>query len=147
MGETLCLDEVMRRMTRMAGTNSTHLPMWPRTSREEVAAVLRRSYALGDCGPEPEDIDAEAGRVADFVTWHRVHQLSKQLRDGTCGEPEAARAEILDWIHEEQDRDAAERRATLAALGVPVRTMTGFGDHHVIVQVDGITVDPTSGPR
>ena len=51
------------------------------------------------------------------------------------------------WIHEEQDRDAAERRATLAALGVPVRTMTGFGDHHVIVQVDGITVDPTSGPR
>ena len=46
MGETLCLDEVMRRMTRMAGTNSTHLPMWPRTSREEVAAVLRRSYAL-----------------------------------------------------------------------------------------------------
>jgi hypothetical protein len=147
MGETLNLDEVMRKITRVAANGSMlrefvdHVERLPRMSRDEVAAILRRSDALGDCGPEPEDIDAEAARVADFMSGHRALHLLRQMRDGTCSDPEAAKAEILGWLQEEQGRDAAARRA---AIGLAVRTMTDLGEHHVIVQMDGVTMDPTT---
>lgn len=137
----LRLDEVMRRM-RNVTAQSEWLP--PKMSKAEVADLLRRSDALGDCVPEPEEIDTVAGRVADHIAYLRMRTLFEQLRDGSCSDPEATKAEVVSWLHDEQDR---WRSVTVAALGLPVRKMTGFRDHHVVVQLDGITVDPTCGPR
>jgi hypothetical protein len=111
------------------------------TSKEEVAAVLRHAESLGDCGPEPEDIDAAADRVAHRLNGERALGLLQGLRDGTCGDREAATAEVLAWIREEQARTW---KAMVAESGLPVMSARDLAaHHHIIVESDGVTMDPS----
>ena len=110
------------------------------TSKEEVAAILRHAESLGDCGPE--DIDAAAALVAHRLNGERALGLLQGLRDGTCGDRDAANSEVLTWIHEERAR---ARKAMVAECGLPVRRVGDVDEHehHIIVQLDGVTMDPS----
>jgi len=109
--------------------------------KEEIAAVLRAGEDLGDC--VPENIDEMASAIAHQMAGAHVLELARELRDSVCRDPAGARAELLAWIHEEQARSRADRLASLGAGGLPVRMWHGGGDHHVVVQMDGVVLDPS----